>query len=65
MDSTESTGLEHNDCQPLEQRHGNIDAGGDDGHHAHELDQDVQGGAGRILEGVAHCLLYTSDAADE
>ena len=38
----------------LEQGHGYIHAGGDDSHHAHELDQDVQGRAGRILEGVAH-----------
>lgn len=38
----------------LEQSHGDVDTGGDNGHHAHQLDQDIQRGAGRILEGVAH-----------
>lgn len=38
----------------LEQRPGDGEAGHDDGDHRHELDEDVERGAGGVFEGVAY-----------
>ena len=38
----------------LQQGESDVETGGHDGHHAHELDKDVQGRAGSILEGVTY-----------
>ena len=33
-------------------------AGHDDGNHAHEFDEDVQGRAGSVFEGITNCVTH-------
>ena len=46
----------------LEQGHGYIHAGGDDSHHAHELDEDVERGAGCVFERIAYGVAHHGGA---
>ena len=45
---------------PLEHAPGHGESGHDDGYHRHQLDKDVQAGAGSVLEGVTYRIAYHS-----
>ena len=48
----------HVSTDGLQQVDGNRQAGHHDADHAHQLDEDVQGRAGGVLEGIAHGVAH-------
>ena len=45
-------------CGKLQQGESDIETGGHDGHHAHQLNKNVEGGTGGVLEGVTHGVTH-------